>query len=186
MFIRSGYSAHTRSSRAISGTEHHHAAGDVLVGGRQDARRLLPQARLGALAAEHRDGHEVELDQVALRLPGGVPGALERPGRSRLVLAEDPPLAFDHDAPARLGHAERAAEVERAVDARALGSRPDPAARAIERLELAEDRAGERRAGAQMRARPPQEADTCAAPTEQLDRLHRHDAEGVVVAGERE
>src|ERR1700722_20449211 len=75
MFIRSGYSAHTRSARgrdwlagARSGTEQRHLAADVLERGRDRAAALAPQPGLLALGQQLRHGESVELDRIELRL----------------------------------------------------------------------------------------------------------------------
>src|ERR1700733_13865281 len=65
MFIRSGYSAHTRS--VSSGMERHHHTRDVLVSGRDlhPSRRLKPSIRALAFQRLGRDAvkrHLVELD----------------------------------------------------------------------------------------------------------------------------
>src|SRR5437868_10898435 len=83
MFIRSGYRAQTRSSRPggmvarFSGTEDHHLAAGVVLGGRdRDPPRGL-EPGFGGLALDLRGKHSVELDGVRLHGPAPV-------GRDRL------------------------------------------------------------------------------------------------------
>src|SRR3954451_20798161 len=62
MFMRSGYSAQTRSSRS---TEHHHTGADMLRGPIAMPGRLARKAGAGALGLERRCVDAVELDHVA-------------------------------------------------------------------------------------------------------------------------
>src|ERR1700722_1713242 len=101
MFIRSGYSAHTRSARgrngvegARSGTEQRHLAADVLERGRDRAAALAPQPGLLALGQQLRHGESVELDRIELRLIVTGRAAPARAVRS----GEDVTLALDANA----------------------------------------------------------------------------------------
>src|SRR5271154_1155991 len=100
MFMRSGYSAQTRSAcvgeraalagAAASGTKHHDDAADVIVGRLDSARRLRRQPAREPLALELLRAPAIELDDVALAR-----GArrLQRPaGRNQ------DPCALDSDA----------------------------------------------------------------------------------------
>ncbi len=60
------------------------------------------------------------------------------------------------------------------------------AAGAIERLERGDDRTGEQATGAQVGARAPQESHPLGHAAEQLEGLHRHEAQGEVAAGKLE
>src|SRR3984957_1665725 len=75
MFIRSGYSAHTRSARgrnggggARSGTVRPLRVADLLERGRDRAAALAPQPGLLALGQQLRPSESVELDRIELRL----------------------------------------------------------------------------------------------------------------------
>src|SRR5438874_210279 len=65
MFIRSGYSAHTRSS----GTEDHHLAARVVIGGRNTSAPGRGEAGRGSLALEPASSQAVQADDVVLDDP---------------------------------------------------------------------------------------------------------------------
>ena len=162
MFIRSGYSAHTRNVRApgvgpfASDTEHHHDAADVLARWPAPrARRQRAQARLAPPRARARRAHAIELDHVALGRPArrgdrsmaagrAWPGDRRSPGarvRSR------PRSASSLTRVARLRYSSPSTRARSAAG-------PGCPIRAVERLERGEDRAGDRRRpGAGARAR---------------------------------
>src|SRR6478672_2919724 len=101
MFIRSGYSAQTRSTR--SGTEHRHRRPDVLVALGNADRRLGAQAVRGRLGLEPGDVEAVELDDVDA-------GAARAAGR------DDRPDALDRGPVAVVAHGDGRAGVDHAVD----------------------------------------------------------------------
>src|SRR3954469_14457878 len=106
MFMRSGYSAQTRSvrpSRGPSATQHHHGGPDVGLGLGDRARALDPEARRLALGLERRGVEVVEAD--AILLDGEVAGRVDR-----LAQAADP-RAFGF-----LVHGDRPARVDDPVD----------------------------------------------------------------------
>src|SRR5438445_6463087 len=97
MFIRSGYSAHTRSS----GTEDHHLAPRVVLGRRHPSAPAAGESRRLPLALETPNGQAVEADDVVLDAPlaGRVhrlaPALQHEPGpvgadRDRLARVDDP------------------------------------------------------------------------------------------------
>src|SRR2546421_12082720 len=97
MFIRSGYSAQTRSVLPDvpggSGTEHHDVARQILVRGLDAARRAPVQAGRDPLAFELLDVHEVEADHRALaRARGRAPAgqAAQAVGRRFAPAAQEP------------------------------------------------------------------------------------------------
>src|SRR5437879_18512 len=104
MFIRSGYSAHTRSTRGergegVSRTQHHHRAARVLVGSRNLARGLHAQAGGGALALQLARAEALQSDHIAFGSPlQPAPGGWLLSGAASGRL-EDATLAFDHDLP---------------------------------------------------------------------------------------
>src|SRR5579884_3275589 len=70
MFIRSGYSAHTRSVTAWSGIQQHHHAADVVGGGGDVHSSAWAQAGslallLQPLGADHVQGHALALHQAS-------------------------------------------------------------------------------------------------------------------------
>src|ERR1700729_1587406 len=65
MFIRSGYSAQTRSRR--SGTEHHHLGADVFLGRRNLRQSARRQPGRSGLALELLDAETIEMDPINLR-----------------------------------------------------------------------------------------------------------------------
>src|ERR1022692_3681911 len=83
MFIRSGYSAQTRSEAPVSDTEQHHRATDV-VPARRDARPTrLTHSHRSCLSLQLRRVEAIELDHVVLhRAPPvgghGLPTTLQR------------------------------------------------------------------------------------------------------------
>src|SRR3954452_9979510 len=99
MFMRSGYSAQTRSS---GGTQHHHLRADVLWGWLDVAGRLDRKAGVGALGLERRRVDAVELDDVAAGVEGPV-------GRDDLA------DAFDRHAVTAVAHGDRLGRVQPAV-----------------------------------------------------------------------
>src|SRR5438270_3955586 len=128
MFIRSGYSAQTRSvlpdGRGGSGTEHYDVARQILVCGLDAARRAPVQAGRDSLAFELLDVHEVEADHVALaRARGRAPAgqAARAVGRRLAAAGQDLAGAFDHDAVAARTDADRATDVVGAGEAHRLG-----------------------------------------------------------------
>src|SRR5579863_3742975 len=90
MFIRSGYSAQTRSVRG-SGTEDHHLAADMLLGRRDAANRVGAEAGPLAGLLQTLNAEDVERDAIgargagALRVDGFAP-ALEH---ERVAVARD-------------------------------------------------------------------------------------------------
>src|SRR5436853_6296256 len=125
MFMRSGYRAQTRSVCFAggfgmrSGTQHHDGAADVLIGARDSARRLDPEARGLRLALKLRAPQLCQNGLIALtheldhpllvRFPSAA-GAVPRP--------QDAPLALDHDLAAAHLHPNWAADVKQPVDVR--------------------------------------------------------------------
>src|ERR1700727_2645625 len=99
MFMRSGYSAHTRSVRGASGTEHHHGAPDVVLGGGDLQPASRPQAGGLALALQDVGVHAVEVDEVLL-------GAQLTVGGNRLA------AALEHEVIAVGAHRHRPAAVD--------------------------------------------------------------------------
>src|SRR5664279_2820897 len=103
MFIRSGYSAHTRRVRApsvapfASDTEHHHDAADVLVGCRHLAPPQRVKADLAPLALQLTRAHAIQLDQVSFALDIGLAQPLRRTAGRVRAIVDHPALAFDHD-----------------------------------------------------------------------------------------
>src|SRR5271155_1184773 len=133
MFMRSGYSAHTRSTRPVpgeataSGTQDHHRASHVVPRGTKLAGALGTQARLDRLALQLIRGHAVELDDIAY-------GS---------AVAVDAPLAFDQHALLQHGHADGTGLVDRAVHAGDLRRGRRVTVGAIERLNGRDDRGSE-------------------------------------------
>src|ERR1700759_1520530 len=111
MFMRSGYSAHTRSVRSGSGTKHHHRAPDVLLGGGDLHPAGRAQARGLALALEQVWIHAVEADEVALDAQLTVGGH----GLASALKGEG--VAFS-------AHGDRPAAVDDAVALGDIGERP--------------------------------------------------------------
>src|ERR1700760_4653658 len=102
MFMRSGYSAHTRSS----GTQDHYLAPRVVLGRRHAPARPRREAQGGRLALESTCRQAVQKDDVVLDGPlaGGVdrlaPALEHEPGalgahRRRLARVDDPVLLAD-------------------------------------------------------------------------------------------
>src|SRR3954451_3032466 len=92
MFMRSGYSAHTRSVRPlVSATQHHHRRADVLVRLGNRAGAVDAEPGRGALVLERRRLEVVEADEV-LRdgaLAGGVDGLADPADHGPLRLIVD-------------------------------------------------------------------------------------------------
>src|SRR6185437_7637805 len=115
MFIRSGYSAQARSVGVpgavapASDTEHHHDAGDVLVGGRDLMARQRAKAGPARIALELLGADAVKLDHVALGRGRDVRRRLRRTVARARRIAQHAPLAFDHDALGHLADTDRAA-----------------------------------------------------------------------------
>src|SRR5207244_498361 len=164
MFMRSGYRAQTRSvclARGFgtrSATQHHDGAADVLVGPRDSARRLDPEARGLRLALKLRAPHLCQDGLIALT------HELDQPLRARFPTAacsvpraQDAPLALDHDLAAAHLHPNWAADVKQPVDVSAVRRRTKTPVTAVERLDLDEDRAREQPAPAQVRPYAAQE-----------------------------
>src|SRR4051812_3069352 len=172
MFIRSGYSAQTRSVRPASGTQHHHRRADVVVGLGDRARGLDAQPGIGALGLERRGLEAVEADDVLLDGP---------PARGVDGLAD----ATDHGAVRLLADADRAAGVDDAVDLADVGQRRQ-AADLVERLERVGDRDREQPAVGEVRAGAAQERRAAGGAAEELDRLHRHEDQREAPAAEVE
>src|SRR6516165_7656998 len=158
MFIRSGYSAHTRSTseealatRPWSCTKHHHGAACVLLAGRYPPRRLRAQAHLDRLPLKLCRAETIQLDHAAL---DGLRGTRRSAVGAACIACEvdEQSLALDQHAVAADLHAGRTAEVEDLAHAHAVRRRCRVAASAVEGLEPGGDRARERAAPAQMRA----------------------------------
>src|SRR5947209_3689285 len=107
MFIRSGYSAQTRSvlgaSPPRSRTKHHHVALQILVGGLDAARGSGVPTRRDPLALELLDAHEVELDHVPLAAGRSRVGPQAEQsggalGRRFAAAGQDSSCPFDRDA----------------------------------------------------------------------------------------
>src|SRR6266516_4961273 len=143
MFMRSGYRAQTRSVSLACGlgtrsaTQHHDGAADVLIGARDSARRLDPEAGGLRLALKLRapqlcqDGLIAlthELDHPLLVRSPSAAGAVPRP--------QDAPLALDHDLAAAHLHANWAADVKQPVDVSAVRRRTKTPVTVVERLDL--------------------------------------------------
>src|SRR5919198_3482161 len=109
MFIRSGYSAQTRRTRA-SATEHHHRGADVLLSLRDLAARQHAQPGGARLGLERRGGEVVEADDVALDAPAA-------------VVFDDLVQALDGHGVALLAQRDGAAGVDPAADLADLGQR---------------------------------------------------------------
>src|SRR5919201_4771311 len=101
MFIRSGYSAQTRSVR--SATEHHHRRADIVDGRLQATRGLGAQAEGGGLRCQGRGVEPVELDYVVGH-------------RARAVARDDLADTLDRRAVAEVAHRDRAACVYAPAD----------------------------------------------------------------------
>src|SRR3954470_8474647 len=101
MFIRSGYSAHTRSVR--SATEDHHRRADVDVGGRDAPHRARLEAQRLGLRLELLGVQAIETDDVV---------AL----RARAAGPVDLAQAVDGGAVALVDHGQRARRVAHAID----------------------------------------------------------------------
>src|SRR6476620_6207124 len=101
MFIRSGYSAQTRSTR--SGTEHRHRRPDVLVAFGDADRRLGAQPVRGRLGLEPGDVEAVELDDVGARA-------------ARAARGDDRPDALDRGPVAAVADGDGRTGVDDAVD----------------------------------------------------------------------
>src|SRR3954467_13442768 len=87
MFMRSGYSAHTRSVRPlVSATQHHHRRADVLVRLGNPAGAVDAEPGRGALVLERRRLEVVEADEVLrdCALAGGVDGLADPAGHGPL------------------------------------------------------------------------------------------------------
>src|ERR1700729_486427 len=111
MFMRSGYSAQTRSVGGASGTEHHHRAPDVVLGGRDLHPAGGPQAGGLALGLQDVGGDVVEVDEVLL-------GAQLTVGGDRLA------AALEHEAVAVWPHGHWPAAVDDAVVLGHVGQGP--------------------------------------------------------------
>src|SRR5271154_3045034 len=186
MFMRSGYSAQTRSAcvgeraalagAATSGTKHHDDAADVIVGRLDSARRLRRQPGRDPLALELLRAHAIELDDVALAR-----GARRLP---RPAGGNQDPFALDSEAAPAPPPAGGSAKKESPV----LACRPRRGAsvpgRAVEGLELDDDRARQQSPGTQMGSGTLQERRAIGRSAKQLDRLHRHDAQAEVSAAQ--
>src|SRR5271167_2021747 len=160
MFIRSGYSAHTRSARSRgsaavvrSCTKHHHRAARVLLGAGHLAAWLGAQTNLHRLALEALNADAVELDHAALWIVAG----------------SDQALAFDQNCSSAHAHSRGAAYITKPSHAGRLGRRRGVPAGAIEWLEGRDDRGGEQTAGAQVRTRAAQERQSPSGAAEKLD-----------------
>src|SRR5947209_10452134 len=147
MFIRSGYSAQTRSGLPDggggSGTEYHDVARQILVCGLDAARRAPVQAGRDSLPFELLDVHEVEANHVALARARGralAPQAARSVGRRFAAAGQDPAGAFDQDAVAERTDADRATDVVGAGKAHRLGRRTVSPCGGVEELELGDDR----------------------------------------------
>src|SRR5437763_13669179 len=193
MFMRSGYSAQTRNVSSACGldarstTQHHDGAADVLIGARDSARRLDPEAhdlRLplelcapklcqnGLVALTHELDHPllVDLSCAAGSVPRG----------------QDAPLALDHALPVAHLHANWPAAVKQPADVGPVRCRTETPVTAVERLDRGEDRAREQAAAAQVRACAAQERRTFIAIAQQLDRVHWHHAQPELAPTQRE
>src|SRR5665213_3110028 len=199
MFIRSGQSAQTRRTRDAeergddggasvdSGTQHHHRAGDVRIGRCDLPSGLGAKSRLQPLRLHLGCAEAGELDDITLarRLTDAILRTwLSGTGPSGG--GSDPPLTLDYDARREHAYARGLADIERLADACRLGRWAEPAVGHIERLQLGDDRAGEQPAGSEVGARTAQERDSLGRVAEQLDRLHRDQAQPEVAAGELE
>src|SRR3954464_4271194 len=106
MFMRSGYSAHTR--RVRSATEHRHRRADVVQRLGDAPRRLGPQAEGGGLGGQLVDVDAVELDDVV-------------GDRAGPVARDDLAHALDGGAVAQVAYGDRAAGVDGAADLAQVG-----------------------------------------------------------------
>src|SRR5690349_16903479 len=122
MFMRSGYRAQTRSS----GTEHHHRASDVFVGGGDLGSAGAAQSGVAGFTAELAGGHPIEGDAVLAHF------ALARH-------ADDLPAALEHEVCSARTHGGRVAGVDDAIDLAHVGHRPRKAIEDLEWLKLLGD-----------------------------------------------
>ena len=165
MFIRSGYSAHTRSRR--SGTEHHHRAADVV-------------ARLGdcvATGARQPDG-----DRLALELSGRTRSRSIRSRRADCSAARRRVTVSRRRSSTNPSPSARTAvgrlEYTTPSSSQMSGSGPAVALGDLEQLELVGERDRQHARRAQMlHGRSRRNAARPGRAAEQLDRLHRHDAQ---------
>src|SRR3954465_2536289 len=180
MFIRSGYSAHTRSVAARaphpercaprSGTQHHDRAADVVLGRRQRDGGERAQSGRRALTPQGVLRDAIELDDTALARERAI--RIWRAGALVALAWEDASLALDDDAAPARAHAHRDAHAQQPVRPRGLWRGGRLAAGAVEWLEGPEDRACQHAAGSQMETRPPQKRCASAGSPEKLNRLH--------------
>src|ERR1019366_4378416 len=152
MFMRSGYSAHTRRvesglAGALSATKHHHGAADVLLGRGHRARAGIVQSRFASLAMQAGCTQAVELDDIALTR-----GCRSLSARVR----RDGALALDADGAPAHPHAQRTTLVERRSNVGTLRGWPVTLELGVEWLELGHARTGHRGGadGVAGRARP--------------------------------
>src|SRR5919108_4225294 len=142
MFIRSGYSAQTRSVR--SATEHHYRRADVVDGRLQATRGLGAQAEGRGLRGQGRGVEPVELDDVVGHRP-------------RAVAGDDLADALDRRAVAEVAHSDRAACVYDPADLAEVGQRRLVVLR-VEGLQRVGQRSGEQAARCEVLAGALQEA----------------------------
>lgn len=158
MFIRSGYSAQTRSTRELeavtearSRTKHHHRATRVLLGGGHLTSGLGVQAHFDALALQvlYTDAVEFHDGALAARFTpiplarSKTPGVAAAAARPLLSARNYLPLTFKQDRPSAHAHTGRAAHITERAHAGGLRRRHRVAASAIERLKRRDYRAGE-------------------------------------------
>jgi hypothetical protein len=186
MFMRSGYSAQTRRTAADgdpvvveeeregvaewrSGTQHHHSAAGVIVGGLDLASRLWLKTSDRALAFQLRGVKEIELDEVTLQV-------------RRIA---DAPVTFDGDLLSHGRHARGLTGVEDTIDAHRLRRWAEATVSAVERLQLGDQRAGEQSAGPKQSVGATKKRSSTNRPTEKLHGLHRSDAQrDALIAGQ--
>src|SRR5271165_307903 len=163
MFMRSGYSAQTRSGPGAewvgvsSGTEHHHRAAHVLLGGGHLASGERLKVGRHSLPLELPSAYAVELDDLAPRARR----ALRAP-----AVGDHPVLTLDENGALEHAHAGRTAHVEDSLDTDALRRGLAGSVGAVERLGGGDDRAGEQPAGSQVRAGSAQEGCSAAGAAE--------------------
>src|SRR5271155_2369730 len=91
------------------------------------------------------------------------------------------PRTLDHDTPRKHPYALGLADVEGLTDLRSLRRWAGRAVGDVKRLQLGDDRTREQPAGAQVGVGTMQERASLSRATEQLDCLHRHEAQRKVV-----